>query len=152
MSALPPLTAVTRPELDTVATAVFDDCQLACDVTLCVVPFDNVAVAVNCAVAPTVGTVPATESDATVGAGVGVDTVGEPPQAPMMAPTSTVSPKTPIGDRNKARLHFRTRRRVSLTGDMPRNRLFVCTSGASMPRHHCDGSAPPVCRKSGTHT
>jgi len=54
----------------TVATAVFDDCQLAWDVTVCVEPFDSVAVATNCVLAPMPGATPATDTDATVGAGV----------------------------------------------------------------------------------
>jgi hypothetical protein len=54
----------------TVATAVFDDCQLAWDVTVCVEPFDSVAVATNCVLAPMPGATPVTDTDATVGAGV----------------------------------------------------------------------------------
>jgi hypothetical protein len=100
MSALPPFTAVTRPALETVATAVFDDCQLACDVTLCVVPFDNVAVAVNCALPPTAGAVPVTDTDATLGDAVGVDEVGELAQAATIPATTTAPRRLTIGDRS----------------------------------------------------
>ena len=66
MSASPALTPVTTPELVTVATLVADDCQLACDVTACDAPLDIDAVAVNCALAPTFGAVPVTDTDETV--------------------------------------------------------------------------------------
>jgi len=100
ISALPPLTAVTRPALETVATAVFDDCQLACDVTLCVVPFDNVAVAVNCALPPTAGAVPVTDTDATLADAVGVDEVGELAQAATIPATTTAPTRWTIADRS----------------------------------------------------
>ena len=70
ISASPAVTLVTTPELVTVATAVFDDCQLAWDVTVCVEPFDSVAVATNCVLAPMPAATPVTDTDATVGAGV----------------------------------------------------------------------------------
>jgi len=47
MVAVPVATAVTRPLLETVATAVLDDVQVAALVTLWVVPFVSVAVAVR---------------------------------------------------------------------------------------------------------
>jgi hypothetical protein len=47
MVAVPAATAVTRPPLDTVATAAFEDCHVALLVTFCVVPLDSVAVAVS---------------------------------------------------------------------------------------------------------
>jgi hypothetical protein len=69
MSASPAATPVTIPALDTVAIAVFDEAHAACDVTVCVVPSDIVAVAVNCAVAPVAGAVPVTAMLLTVGEG-----------------------------------------------------------------------------------
>ena len=68
MSALPALTPVTSPALFTVATLAFEDAQVACDVTVCVVLFDSVAVAVNCDVAPRFGAFPLTLTVVTVGA------------------------------------------------------------------------------------
>ena len=67
MSALPVLTPVTTPAIVTVATPVKVDCHVACDVTDCVEPFDNVAVAENCAVLPTTGAVPLTLTAVTTG-------------------------------------------------------------------------------------
>src|SRR5256885_8190816 len=74
-SASPRPTPATFPLLETVTTAVFDDCHVACAVTSCVVPFDSDAVAVNCAVSPTAGAVPVIVSEFVVGA-VGVGVVG----------------------------------------------------------------------------
>jgi hypothetical protein len=53
-------TPVTRPADETVATVALEDCHVARLVTLCVVPSDIFAVAVNCDVAPTAGTDPVT--------------------------------------------------------------------------------------------
>jgi len=51
---------------------VFDDCHDASEVTLCEVPSERDAVAVNCEVAPTAGDEPLTLTDVTVaGEGVG---------------------------------------------------------------------------------
>lgn len=58
------------PAAFTVASDVFDDCHVAWLVTFCVVPFDMVAVAVNCEVNPTFGAVPATAIEETVAVGV----------------------------------------------------------------------------------
>ena len=91
MSASPADTAVTKPAGDTLATPPFDDCQLAWDVTDCVVELERVAVAENCAVWPTVaGDVgPVTVTPVTVGA-AGVDgVVGvEPPPPPQLGSAS----------------------------------------------------------------
>jgi hypothetical protein len=57
---------VTRPVAETVASAVLDDVHVAELVTSSVVPSSIVAIAVNCAVAPTAGAVPATATDETV--------------------------------------------------------------------------------------
>jgi hypothetical protein len=73
MSASPARTLVTIPLLLTVAMAVFDEDHVASVVTLAVVPFDSVAVNRNCALAPTTGAVPLTETDETVA--VGLDTL-----------------------------------------------------------------------------
>ena len=54
MVAVPAATQVTRPELDTVAAPVSDDCQAAMFVTICAVPSENRAVAINCAGVPLV--------------------------------------------------------------------------------------------------
>jgi hypothetical protein len=56
------------PTLDTVATPVEDDCQVASTVTICVVRSDIVARAKNCDVTPTEGATPDTATDETVGA------------------------------------------------------------------------------------
>jgi hypothetical protein len=47
MFAEPAACAVTTPVTDTVATAMFDDCHVACAVTSRVKPLDNFAEAVN---------------------------------------------------------------------------------------------------------
>ena len=66
MVTLPLATAVTSPLDDTVATAEFEDDQVAVLDTSCVVPFSIVAVAANCEVVPTAGTVPVTATVDTV--------------------------------------------------------------------------------------
>ena len=70
MSTSPGATPVTTPAFVTVAIAVFDDCHVAWLVTFWVTPFDIVAVAVNCAVSPTLGAAPVTAICVTVAAGV----------------------------------------------------------------------------------
>ena len=55
----------------TVATDVFDEAHVAWLVTICVVPFESVAVAANGADAPTPGAVPLTATEATVAGAVG---------------------------------------------------------------------------------
>src|SRR6266700_7877889 len=60
----------TSPLEETLASDEFDDDQVARVVTSCVVPSMSVAVAVNCAVAPTAGAVPATATDEMVVADV----------------------------------------------------------------------------------
>jgi hypothetical protein len=86
-SAVPALTPVTTPELVTDATDVLDDCQVDCEVTVCVVLLESAAVAVNCALAPTLGADPVTLMAETVGvAGLGVtggDIDDEPPEHAM---------------------------------------------------------------------
>src|SRR6516164_5588629 len=104
MSASPALSAVTRPVFDTVATVVLEDCQVACEVTLCVVPFDSAAVALNCEAAPTFGAVPPIDTEVTVGA-VGVEVVGEPPQALSVAAAMTTPPRVHIRSLGTARSH-----------------------------------------------
>src|SRR5262245_6179710 len=73
MSASPAATPDTTPLAFTVATAVLDEVQVACAVTFCVLALENVAVAVNCAVAPGAGAEPVTATDVTVD---GVDVPG----------------------------------------------------------------------------
>jgi hypothetical protein len=68
---LPAATPVTTPAADTVATAASPDCHVALLVMSCVVPLLIVAVAVNCAVVPTVGAAPVTAMEATVDDDVG---------------------------------------------------------------------------------
>ena len=100
-SASPAATPVTTPVEDTVATAAFDDCHVAWLVTFCVVPFDRLAVAVNCAVAPTAGADPVTATDETVGDADGEGAVGcedvevppLPPHAHSSVPNNTAPPK-----------------------------------------------------------
>jgi hypothetical protein len=70
MSTSPADTAVTTPALFTVAIAVFDDCHVAWLVTFWVAPVESVAVAVSCAVNPTVGASPVTATDVTDVVGV----------------------------------------------------------------------------------
>jgi hypothetical protein len=77
---------VTIPVEPTAAAAVFDDVHVARLVTSCVVPLDNVAVAVNCEVPPIVGAVPITAIDETVE--VDVETVdGDVDESPHAAVT-----------------------------------------------------------------
>ena len=82
ISTPPGVFPVTRPLLLTVAIAWSDDCQAAWLVTSCVVRSEKVAVAESCAVAPTSGAGPVTDSDVTVGLGgatgaAGVAVVGD---------------------------------------------------------------------------
>ena len=65
MTTEPAVTPVTIPDEDTVATAKVEEPQVAVLLMSCVVPSGSVAVAVNCAVAPTFGAVPVTAIDAT---------------------------------------------------------------------------------------
>ena len=69
IDASPDARIVTRPCDDTVATVVFDDCQVAALVRSSVAPFDSVTIALNCA-CPVVTKldVPDTLTLATVGA------------------------------------------------------------------------------------
>jgi hypothetical protein len=85
----PLVTAVTRPEDDTVATALFDDVHVAVLETSWVVPPDNVATAENCAELPTAGTVPVTATVETVVAEVGVLL-----QAPSVKPRASTNRTT----------------------------------------------------------
>lgn len=75
MVVVPLETAVTTPLEDTVATDVLDEVHVDELVTSCAAP-DTVAVAVNCAVAPTAGAVPVTLTAETE-----LGSVGESPQA-----------------------------------------------------------------------
>jgi hypothetical protein len=68
MSVSPAATAATTPALLTVATPSAEDCQVAWLVTDCVVPFESVAVAVNCALPPMLGVEPLIATEETVGA------------------------------------------------------------------------------------
>ena len=80
MSASPADTAATLPADETLATAVLDDCHVALLVTPCVVPFDNVAAALNCCALPPIdGVLPETETALTVGVVVAGDGDGEDP-------------------------------------------------------------------------
>jgi hypothetical protein len=76
ITAVPLVSATTRPVDDTVATAAFDDDQVADVVTSWVVPLPSVATALNCADTPTLGTAPETVTVETV-----VAEVGDVPQA-----------------------------------------------------------------------
>jgi hypothetical protein len=67
MCAMPGMMAVTTPTALTAAMSAAGDCQVACDVTSCFVPFEKFAVAENCAVVPIAGAVPTTLTDVTVG-------------------------------------------------------------------------------------
>jgi len=66
MTAVPLPAAVTRPDAETAAAERLDDDQVAALVTSCVEPLASVAMAVNCEVAPTAGTVPVTLNEETV--------------------------------------------------------------------------------------
>lgn len=74
---------VTRPDGDTVATAVSDDDHAALLVTSATAPFDRVSVAVNCDVDPTAGAAPVT---VTLVRDVGA--TDEPPHAVADKPTA----------------------------------------------------------------
>jgi hypothetical protein len=96
MSVAPVLTPVTTPAMVTVATPLSVDCHVACDVIACVVAFERLAVAVNCAVEPTVGAMPVTVTDETVGA-AGAEVapeLGDEPLEPLLQ-AQTVSPSAP---------------------------------------------------------
>ena len=81
-TAVPAERPVTTPVEETVATAVSDDCHVAWLDTSCVPPLANVAVAVNCDVAPTAGAAPETVIDDTE-----LGDVGAHAAAPAMKPT-----------------------------------------------------------------
>jgi hypothetical protein len=68
---MPAARPVTNPVALTLATAVFDDCQLASALSFCVDPLLRFAVAVNCADAPTIGADPVVMTLETVGAVLG---------------------------------------------------------------------------------
>src|SRR5215510_7034880 len=85
MSTSPAATPVTVPSLLTVAIVVFEDDHAACVVTLWLALFDSVAVATNCAVAPTTGEVPLTTT---------ADTVTVEPEGLVGAPDSCPQPLT----------------------------------------------------------
>ena len=72
MSASPGLTPVTRPAPVTLATAALDEVHDAWLVTVCDVPFEKFAMALNDAVNPTLGALPLTVTDKTDSAGAGV--------------------------------------------------------------------------------
>src|SRR5579862_7553330 len=102
MSASPAATPETRPLALTAAILPFDEDQLAAVVTGFVAPSDSVAVAENCAVAPTRGADPETAIETTA-AGADVfdvfdeGTEGEPAHAssrlPAAAPASIRAPQ-----------------------------------------------------------
>src|SRR2546428_8948709 len=77
MSTSPADTPVTMPALFTVAIAVLDDCHVAWLVTFWVAPVESVAVAVSCAVNPTVGASPVTATDV-------IDAVGVVGKSPLL--------------------------------------------------------------------
>jgi hypothetical protein len=69
ISTEPGLVAATIPLLVTVAMDGFDECHIACDVTVWFEPSGITAIAVNCDDVPIAGGVPATITLATVGPG-----------------------------------------------------------------------------------
>ena len=70
IDASPDARIVTRPDDDTLATVVFDDCHVAVLVRSSVAPFESVAIAVNCdCPVATKLDAPDTLTLATVGAG-----------------------------------------------------------------------------------
>ncbi len=75
---VPALTPVTTPEVDTVATVVFDDCHVEADVTFCdEAPVEKTANAAYCDVAPITGGDPLIDKEV-----ITVDgSVGSPLQA-----------------------------------------------------------------------
>jgi hypothetical protein len=75
ISPSPAATPVTIPLLLTLAMEVFDEDQVACVVTACVVVSENVAVAENCTLPPTTGAMPLKDTSETVR--VGLDGVVE---------------------------------------------------------------------------
>jgi hypothetical protein len=89
---------MASPDELTVRTAAFEDCQVACVVTASVDPFESVAVAVSWLVEPTVGAVPETAMDATVGVdgaegadGLGAGALVEVEPQAHIASTATIS-------------------------------------------------------------
>ena len=94
ISTSPAAIAVTNPVADTVASDVFEDCQFAWLVTVCVVLFDMTAVAVNCEESPgfaeemdAVTVTELTVGVAVVGA-VGVEAPLLPPQLTSVSATA----------------------------------------------------------------
>ena len=89
---VPAETAVTRPELDTVATPTVDDDQVVEFVTFRVEPSESVAVPVNWLVWPTAESkaVPLMASEATVADGVGEVVVDFPPHEATITPATTM--------------------------------------------------------------
>ena len=86
IDALPSPTAVTRPDAETVATAVFDDDHVAVVVTISILPSDIVATAVYCDDAPTAGALPVTVTvDTTVGEVAELHALANTPNARTIA-------------------------------------------------------------------
>src|SRR5262245_1151270 len=96
MTTAPEPTPVTVPVDDTVAAAGFEDVHVARLVTSSVVPDDNVAVAVNCDVAPTAGAVPATLIVATELAAVDESEHAEKAADPTTSTLNTMIDRIPI--------------------------------------------------------
>jgi len=72
---------VHRPEAETVATAWSDESHVTWAVTTCEVPFEKLAVAVNCVVCPAdaIDKLPETVIDVSVACCVGAEGLEEPP-------------------------------------------------------------------------
>lgn len=91
MSASPARTAVTRPELSTVATNVFDELHVAIVVTVWLVPFANFATALAWVDCPTVG-VPLSKLTATEVAGTVATASPTLPVFPSVAALMVATP------------------------------------------------------------
>jgi hypothetical protein len=91
---------VTNPVDETVATLALVDSQVAWFVTVWVVPFESVAVAVNCAESPGFADVEGAVTVTTVTVGVSVGFVGvldppPPPHATKVAAKATATANAP---------------------------------------------------------
>jgi hypothetical protein len=129
---VPAATALTTPVEDTVASAVFEDCHVASEVTSFVVPSDIVATAVNCELPPIDGVDPDTViDDTTDDDGRTVTAVGDvvPLHAAASAASPTVRASEAIARTMNAVLRregTRPKSNHALTGPAPAWGVAVC--------------------------
>src|SRR5215813_2976467 len=121
MSTSPAATPVTVPLLLTVAMVVFEDDHAACVVTVWLALFDSVAVATNCAVAPTTGEVPLTTTADTVTVEL-EGLVGAPDSCPQPLTETIIAKAAAIRNcTNRRSRDRRPSRRLQLSRAAPPN-------------------------------